>query len=149
MPLGGEPEPLLTTEANERAPRFSPDGRYLAYLSDESEFSELHVVSYPDLRNKWTVSSGDASRPEWAPSGRELFYQRDGHLMVVDVRAEPSFTAGAPRVLLDARQLTSYGGSYDVSPDGERFLFSDNLTTSMSLVVILNWTKELKRLVPI
>lgn len=69
--------------------------------------------------------------------------------MVVDVRTEPSFIAGSPRVLLDARQLTSYGGSYDVSPDGERFLFSDNLTTaSMSLVVILNWTEELKRLVP-
>ena len=70
--------------------------------------------------------------------------------MAVDVRTEPSFRAGAPRVLLEAQQLADYIESFDVSPDGQRFLFVEDVTLSQnrSLVVILNWTEELKRLVP-
>ena len=149
LSAGDEPERILATAASERSPRFSPDGRYLAYVSDESGEDEVFVQSYPDLRDKWTVSTSGGASPEWARDGSELFYRSQGHLMVVDVRTEPSFSAGTPRVLLDAQQLTAYRESFDVSPDGERFLFVDTLSRdTKSLVVILNWTEELKRLVP-
>ena len=69
--------------------------------------------------------------------------------MVVDVRTEPSFHAGTPRVLIEAQQLALYEEGFDVSPDGQRFLFVEtSVRQKRSLVVILNWTEELKRLVP-
>ena len=150
LPIGGEPERFIATAANEGQPRFSPDGRYLAYVSDESGRNEVQVQSYPDLGDKWTVSTDGGTRPEWARDGRELFYRSQGHLMVVEVGTEPSFSAGTPRVLLDAQQLAAYTEPFDVSPDGQRFLFVEDVSLSQkrSLVVILNWTEELKRLVP-
>ena len=150
LPIGGEPERFIATAANERQPRFSPDGRYLAYVSDESGRNEVQVQSYPDLGDKWTVSTDGGMFPVWARDGRELFYRSQGHLMAVEVRTEPSFSAGTSRVLLDAQQLAAYTEPFDVSPDGQRFLFVEDVSLSQkrSLVVILNWTEELKRLVP-
>jgi len=108
------------------------------------------VQSYPDVGDKWTVSTDGGTSPVWALDGRELFYRSQGHLMTVDVRTEPGFSAGTPRVLLDAQRLAAYTEPFDVSPDGQRFLFVENtaLRQNRSLVVILNWTEELKRLVP-
>jgi len=151
LPIGGVPERFLATGANERQPRFSPDGRYLAYVSDESGRNEVQVQSYPDLGDKWTVSTDGGTSPVWARDGRELFYRSQGGLMTVDVRTEPSFNAGTPRVLLDAPRLAVYVEEFDVSSDGQRFLFVEDVVLrrdNRSLVVILNWTEELKRLVP-
>ena len=150
LPIGGEPQRFLATAANERQPRFSPDGRYLAYVSDESGRDEIQVQSYPDMGDKWTVSTDGGTSPVWARDGRELFYRSRGSLMAVDVRTEPRFNAGTPRVLLDAPQLAAYRERFDVSPDGQRFLFVEDAAVrdNRSLVVILNWTEELKRLVP-
>ena len=147
--MGGEPERFIATATNERQPSFSPNGRYLAYVSDGSGRDEVHVQSYPDLGDKWTVFTDGGTFPVWARDGRELFYRSQGHLMVVEVRTEPSFSSGTPRVLLDARRLAAYTEGFDVSPDGQRFLFVENvaLRENRSLVVILNWTEKMKRLV--
>ena len=150
LPVEGEPERLLETTATERNARFSPDGRYIAYQSDETGRPEVQVQSYPGLSEKWTVSVDGGSRPEWARDGRELFYRSQGRLMAIDVRTEPSFRMGTPRELFTAEQLAAYRQSFDVSSDGERFLFVEDveIRERASLVVILNWTDELKRLVP-
>jgi serine/threonine protein kinase/Tol biopolymer transport system component len=147
-------QPFLRTPFNESAPRFSPDGRWLAYVSDESGHWEIYVQPYPGPGGKWEVSTGGGTEPVWNPNGRELFYRSGDKMMVVEIATQPSFTAGKPRVLFEGRYEPSPATSpnYDVSPDGQRFLMfktaeaSDAAPTQIN--VVLNWFEELKRRVP-
>ena len=138
LPVGSEPKPWLTTPADERRPKISPDGRFIAYASDESGQSEIHVQPFA------------GTDPVWSKDGGELFYRSEGRLMAVDVRSEPTFSSGTPRTLLDAQQLAGYADPFEVSLDGEQFLLVEDESAGLkrSLVVVLNWTEELKRLVP-
>ena len=150
----GEARPFLKTPFGERAGRFSPDGRWIAYTSNESGRDEVYVQVLPGPGGKWQVSTDGGGQPVWARSGRELFYRNGDKLMATPVTAQPTFFAGTPRVLFAGRYWQSLPGrgdaTYDVSPDGQRFLMIkvEEETASTQLNVVLDWFEELKRRVP-
>jgi serine/threonine-protein kinase len=152
------PRPFLQTTANERWPDFSPDGRWLAYASDDSGRDEVYVQPYPGPGPRHSISAQGGTQPAWAPNGRELFYTvpdpnaRTGKMMAVDVALTPTFTAGVPRPLESVVQITSPTRGYDVSADG-RFITVREIERSPEpppahMVLVLNWVEELKQRVP-
>jgi len=152
---GGQPEtePILVTQFDEYSSRFSPDGLWLVYVSDESGRYEVYVRSYPDKRGKWLVSTGGGTEPVWSASGREIFYRNGNDMMVVPIRTEPDFDAGTPALVFrKAFEMGIYGSlSYDVSADGQQFLMieRDIEMVPSQLNVVLNWREELQRKVPV
>jgi hypothetical protein len=148
-------QPFLRTPFNESVPRFSPDGRWLAYISDESGRYEVYVQPYPGPGGKWQVSTDGGAEPVWNPNGRELFYRNGDKMMAVEIVTQPSFAAGKPRMLFERpyQPPPATFPNYDVSPDGQRFLMlkPSEETSSASLtqmVVVQNWFEELKQKVP-
>jgi Tol biopolymer transport system component len=142
----GKPFPFLQTEFNETYPKLSPDGKWLAYTSDETGRDEVYVQMFPSPGGKSQVSTSGGSRPVWRRDGRELFYAAgDGKLMAVDVKTGPKLEAGAPKPLFDTRLGVS--GRFDISPDGRRFLLANTVgeADGTPITVIVNWYGELKR----
>jgi len=144
---------FLQTPFNESVPRFSPDGHWLAYISNESGRYEIYVQPYPGPGGKWQISTEGGTEPTWNSNGRELFYRRGDKMMAVDITTQRGFTAGKPRVLFEGRYEPSPGTApnYDVSPDGQRFLMlkpSEPAQAATQINVVLNWFEELKRRVP-
>jgi eukaryotic-like serine/threonine-protein kinase len=155
LPLNdGKPQPFLETPSNETAPRFSPDGRWIAYASDESGRYEIYVRPYPGPGGKWQISTEGGTEPVWNPRGRELFYRARNKMMAVDVTPQPTFSAGKPRMLFEGPYVPSPRSfqDYDVSPDGQRFLMLKSSEQEKSapaqINVVLNWFEELKQKVP-
>jgi Tol biopolymer transport system component len=150
-------ETLLQTAFNEDGGEISPDGRWLAYESNDSGPFQISVRPFPNVESgHWTISSSGGTRPAWARSGRELFYL-DGTNAVtaVSVHTTPTFRAGTPTKLFDGRYYSYVlSRSYDVSPDGQRFLMikdsasGDQPSTLPGIVVVVNWAEELKAKVP-
>ncbi len=136
------------------APEFSPDGHWLAYVSNESGRKEIYVQPYPGPGGKWQISTEGGSEPMWNPKGKELFYRSGDKMMAVDISTQPGFVAGKPRQLFEGDYVPDpYArANYDVSPDGQRFLMlkpseqTGNAPTQIN--VVLNWFEELKRRVP-
>ena len=149
-----KPRPFLQTPSNESGATFSPDGRWLAYVSDESGRDEVYVRAFPGSGGKWQISTQGGDEPVWARDGRELFYRNRDNLMAVTVATKPTFVAGTPKSLFEGRyEKTSYKflPNYDVSPDGQRFLMikaSEPESAATQLNVVLNWADELRRLAP-
>ena len=147
-------QPFLRTPFNESVPRFSPDGRWLSYISNESGRYEVYVQPYPGPGGKWQISTEGGTEPVWNPNGRELFYRSGDKMMAVDIATQPSFTFGKPRMLFEGQyQLSSVPAvNYDVSPDGQRFLMikasEQEQAGPTQINVVLNWFEELKRRVP-
>ena len=147
----------MQTPLQERNAEVSPDGRWVAYQSDESGRYEIYVRPFPEVNGgRWQVSTSGGIQPLWARSGKELFYlgPRDA-VMSVAVEGGSTFGAGNPTRLFEARySLPVFGRTYDVSPDGRRFLMTkvsggtDQTAAPSQLIVVQNWTEELKRLVP-
>ena len=149
LPLedGEEPRPFRSTPFRELDPAFSPDGSWVAYVSDESGRNEVYVQPREGSGRKWQVSTDGGDRPRWAPSGRELFYFNGGTLMSVSINFDPDFQVGRPTPLFERPNLLDY----DIFPDGQRFVIvesSEKEGGETQLAVILNWFDELKRLVP-
>jgi serine/threonine-protein kinase len=151
LPLGGDrkPRPFLRTTADEGAAMISPDGRFLAYVSNASGRPEVYVQTFPEPGGKWQVSSAGGSEPVWARSGKELFYRIGNQMMAVSVDTEPSFTAGKPTALFPDPYLKSgwFQAIYDASPDGQRFVMvqsSDEAEGSTQLNVVQNWPELLR-----
>ncbi len=159
LPMDGDqtPVPFLVTPFNERAGRFSPDGRWLAYVSDESGRDEVYVRPYPPgPSQEETISTNGGRGPVWSRDGRELYYQNGEQVMVVAVDAGGSFRASPPKLLFmgDYAQPNRNGAipTYDVSQDG-RFLMMKNAATdegqaSAQVVLVQNFAEELARLFP-
>ena len=128
----------------------SPDGRWLAYVSNESGRSEVYVTAFPEAKGKWQVSSSGATSPRWRSDGRELFFsQIDGILMAAEVTAgKDSFTFASVKPLSDRRVFqNNYSSTYDVFPDGQRFVMTAIKPEGIHapLTLVTNWRAELKK----
>jgi len=157
LPLDGEkkPFPLLSTEFNHRTGQFSPDGRWVAYTSDESGREEVYVRTFsPDPaaavsdEGKWLISTGGGSEPRWRTDGKELYYLTpDRKLMAVELATNAGFAAAVPKALFQAPQRAAtlpYG--WDVTPDGKRFLFAAPAEQREApFTMVVNWQATLKR----
>ena len=149
LPTFGDrkPIPVLHTPFSEFGAKFSPDGRYIAYQSNESGHSEIYVQTFPDAGGKWQVSTAGGVDASWRSDGKEIYYRSpEQKLMAVDVQAGPTFQAGIPRPLMPARVPSGpYRNRYVAAADGQRFLFvaplgRDAMTPT---TVVLNWFAEL------
>jgi serine/threonine-protein kinase len=149
----GRARPLLVAQGSQVAARLSPDGRWLAYVSDESGRAEVYVRPYrgPDL--KWTISVDGGFAPKWSRDGSELFYVSDRSgsykLFAVPVVTTPPFRPGAPRILFE-RRGEHYG--FDVTPDGQRFVVAEDaeaVTERLRIVIVPDWFDELRAKVPV
>ena len=146
--------PLLTDSFSETGPALSPDGKWLAYASDESGREEIFVRPFPNTAGgRWQVSTAGGSAARWAHSGRELFFEApSGDMMVVPVTPGPTFAPGAPRRLFPLG--SGLIGSnvvplYDITPDDQRFIMARLSAANQApgagqLVVVDNWFEELK-----
>ncbi len=148
---GSGTERLVVGSAfNEYDARLSPDGRWLAYTSDESGISQVYVQPFPDLDARFPISTSGGSEAVWARDGRRLFYRSDTTMWAVSVEPGETFEAGVPEPLFEdryARKAASHTG-YDVGRDGRFLVIGDDSPQNETMTVILNWTEELKRLVP-
>jgi len=146
---GAVPQPLLNDPYFELLAELSPDGRWLAYASNESGRYEVYVRSYPELDRKWQISADGGFEPVWSRDGTELFYRDEEgrRLISVDVAFEPEFKVGGTEVVLDQPFVPSvgFGRNYDVAPDGRSFLFVRQDLGEVErarLQVVLNWDDE-------
>ncbi len=150
---------LLKEEYAESNPSISPDGKYMAYISDESGQSGIYVRPFPEVnKGKWQISTGYGECPLWSPDGSKLFYISDDGVIEVPVDTKTTFNAGKPRVLFRGAYVGGYGESpsWDISPDGKRFLMiklpqttADESTAQRKITIVLNWLEELKERVPV
>jgi Tol biopolymer transport system component len=146
----GEPRVVLKTPFNESYPEVSRDGRWIAYLSNETGRSEVVLRGSAGSFEQWQVSTGGGSQPRWRGDGRELYYvSPDGFLMAVSVETQPVFRPGAPRKMfpLPARPDRDTPIFEDVTSDGRRFLLNVPVTarSGVGFHVILNWPSLLDR----
>jgi Tol biopolymer transport system component/predicted Ser/Thr protein kinase len=158
LKLEGErkPRPFLQTPFNEGAPMFSPDGRWLAYQSDESGRQEIYVRPFPGPGGRSQISTEGGTEPMWARNGRELFYRSGDKMMAAAIETKPVFAATKPKLLFEGHYergffSASFQPNYDVSPDGQRFLMikaSEQESAVTQVNVVLNWSDEVRRLAP-
>ena len=142
-----ESYPLLETSFNEKCPKLSPDGRFVAYLSDESGRNELYVRPFPTGGRKWPISSGGAAQIRWSRRSGELFYTEAHTLIAVGARTMPEFAVGATTRLFSHAGFTDVADSnYDVSADGQRVLLPEKVETEEPMIhVVQNWFAEFQR----
>lgn len=147
-------QPFLRTPFNESVPMFSPDGRWIAYISNKSGRWEVYVQPYPSTGGKWQISTEGGTEPVWNRNGRELFFRNGDKIMAVEITEHPNLAAGKPRVLFEGHYVLPPGTTpnYDVSPDGQHFLMIKANEAAeeapAQINVVLNWFEELKRRVP-
>jgi serine/threonine-protein kinase len=160
-PKPGKPELFLRTQFSEQEPAFSPDGRWIAYTSNESGRYEVYVRPFPSgapsRAGKWQISTGGGSHPIWSGKSRAVFYESlDNHIMVaVYIASADSFAADKPRLWSNA-QIREPAGirNLDLAPDGKRFVVSlrpeatGGQKGSVHVTVLLNFFDELRRRVP-
>ena len=145
----GEAVVFLQTEFEDAAPKFSPDGRFVVYTSNESGRFEVYVRSFPDGTGKRQISSGGGTQPRWGRDAKEIFYVERDTLMAVRVETTPSFMVDSPQVLFDHPDLfvaTRVSPYYDIAKDGQRFVLSETLEDAgpIAIHVVQNWFAEFK-----
>ena len=150
LPLFGDrkPIPYLHTEANERLAKLSPNGKWLAYMSDESNRNEVYIRTFPNPSGKWQVSVNGGGKPVWSRDGKELFFiGADRKMMAAEVKDGDQFEAGLPKPLFDTQLSPDAEEAYfDVSKDG-RFLIpaSAEQLVNTAMTVVVNWAAGLKK----
>jgi Tol biopolymer transport system component len=154
LPLEGDrkPFPFLKTAANEVFARFSPDGKWIAYQSDESGKDQVYVQPFPPgagVSGKWQISVDGGVGARWRSDGKELFFLNAGKLMAVEVSVmNGSFHAGIPKMLFDTHMsLPFYWNNYEPSADGRRFLIPVRVEqeAAFPMTVVMNWMAGLKK----
>jgi len=156
-------KPLLQEKYNEDQPQISPDGRWMAYMSNESGKNEIYVRPFPDVnKGRWQISTVGGSDPLWSPNAREIFYRNGDEVMAVAVETEPTFKAGKPETLFRGTYIPFSpleGNPWDISLDGKRFLMLKEVASTSEpaaaaetipkINIVLNWFEELKERVPV
>jgi serine/threonine protein kinase len=162
---------LLQEEHAETDPRVSPDGRWMAYATNESGREEIYVRPFPDAESggRWQVSTDGGNSPLWSPEGRELFYRNGDAAMAVPVETDPAFSPGNPELLFrgtyyinDIPSLQITLTPWDIHPDGRRFLMikpaaetggespAESATEGpRKIIIVTNWFEELKQKAPV
>jgi hypothetical protein len=142
-----ERTPLVQTEFNEIQAEFSPDGKWVAYTSDNSGRREIYVQAFPPGNHRWRISPHGGEQPKWRGDGKELFYLApDGKLMAVALPQRGSLEDIAPAAIFETQLRPSrLGNDYDVAPDGERFILNLPVREERStpLTILGNWPSEL------
>jgi Tol biopolymer transport system component len=139
--------PLLRTPFNERSIALSPDGKWLAYVSNEGGTDELYVRRLEEGSGRWRVPRGAATEPRWGPGGRELFFRVADTVMAMAMTPGPEPTFSAPRKVLAGRFVSDgLKAVWDVSPDGRRFVFvrSQAEAETPAMTVLLHWFDRLR-----
>jgi serine/threonine protein kinase/Tol biopolymer transport system component len=145
-----QPQVFLSTPSGESNPKLSPDGRFVAYVSNESGQREVYVRPFPSGDGRWQVSGSGGEQPRWRNDGKELFYvENDTMMMAVPASTGQKLTFGQPQMLFESEDLNFRGGAqtqYDVSADGQRFLTSTfaDTDTSPTIHIVLNWSEEFR-----
>ncbi len=151
---GFDSRPFLQTAFSETNSRLSPDGRFVAYLSDESGRREVYVRPFPEGGGKWQISANGGNFQRWSRDGSELFYVEGQTLMSVAVSTTGGFSAGSAKPLFEHPGLGGGGGgssTYDVSADGQRFVVVEDVESEEgeeakppAIHVVENWFEEFK-----
>jgi Tol biopolymer transport system component len=150
LPLFGDrqPYPFLHTPFDEAQGRFSPDGRWVAYVSDEAGAPEIYVTPFPSASGKWRISTAGGAWPQWRRDGREIFYvESENRLMAAAVDGRgPDFKVGPARVLFKAA-WKSFGNPCVASADGQRLLVNMLVEepAAVPITVVVNWPALLKK----
>ncbi len=151
VPMFGDrrPFPVFQTEFDEFAAQFSPDGRFVVYMSNETGRYEVYVRAFSGAAGKWQISTAGGAQPRWSHDGKEIFYiTLDGTLIAVPVDVTKRFDAGVPAKLFSIAThalLAELPPPYDVAPDGRRFIFMSRLESpSTPITVTRNWTSALE-----
>jgi Tol biopolymer transport system component len=152
----GKPEVFLQTPAGELYPTFSPDGRWMACMSNESGTNQIYVRAFPDKGGKWQISNSGGTYPMWSRDVHELFFETlDNHIMVAGYTVKgDSFVADKPR-LWSEKQLGGSLSNFDLAPDGKRIAAlmpvetADAQKTQNQVIFLMNFSDELRRKVPI
>jgi serine/threonine-protein kinase len=149
--LDGQLKVLMEAPASESQATLSPDGRWLAYTSDEAGMFQVFVREFPGPGGKWQVSTAGGLGPAWSSDGSELFFRDQNDLLVVKVAREgASFKAGRPEVVFDDLRVMSAIRDYDVF-DSKRILIVESAgedTSPAGVTVVVNWLDDLERRVP-
>jgi serine/threonine-protein kinase len=156
LPMEGDrtPQVYIQTPYDETTPRFSPDGRYVAYVSDESGRNEVYVQPFTGSGVKYRISVDGGAEVVWGETG-EIFYRSGSRMMAVQVRTEPSLEIRRPQLLFEGSYSLNSGraANYDVSADGQRFLMLKREESQISaptlINIVQNWSEELKQKVPV
>jgi serine/threonine-protein kinase len=142
--------PLVATPASETGPQLSPDGKWLAYASDESGTFEIYVRPFPNVSSaRWQISTSGGTSPLWAHSGKELFFRtKQGDVASVPVSTTSGFSVGTPRALFSAKpfRFSPQALTYNISPDDKRFLMMRETATGEAgqLIVSEHWLDDIE-----
>ncbi len=151
LPLFGDRKPFqfLQSQFNTITPEFSPNGKWMAYVSDDSGRNEVYAAPFPSGAGKWPVSTGGGRYPRWRRDGKELFYlSADNRIMAAEIAEKhDSLEVGSVRTLFQARSTSLIGWMYDATPDGRKFLVvtEKESGTSEPITLIVNWPALLKK----
>ena len=152
MPADGgeEPTAILPRTGNNWGAAFSPDGRYIAFTSDQTGRSEVFVSPYPATGQRWQISFDGGEEPQWSPDSEELYFSNGRVWKRVRVRLSPSFTADKPRIMFEGPYLNVGGLGYNVAPGGGRFLLlrGASFETTREIQIIQGWRQAVNGLLP-
>ncbi|MFA6455952.1 MAG: protein kinase [Bacteroidota bacterium] len=152
IPFTGDKTPwkYLETKRDEYESTISPNGKWIAYLTDETGSYQIFVRSFPNKEGKWQISNDVAEEPRWSPDGKYLYYRKSSQVMAVPVTTATTFSAGAPTVLIKnfPAQNVDSGISYDITSDGKYFITTQPAkgVSYKNISVVINWTEEVKNL---
>ncbi|MGD8869388.1 MAG: hypothetical protein PVI01_17345, partial [Gemmatimonadales bacterium] len=148
LPLDGdrEPRPVLVTPFNESSPELSPEGRWLAYVSDQSGRYEVYLRGYPEGGAQWQVSAAGGTEPVWSPDGHELYYRQGQQVLAAQLGlGEDARVLGRDSLFAGPYYENVRWPEFDVHPDGDRFVFVRVGRSTIRPVVVINWRDELAR----
>jgi len=143
---GGQSVPVLAVLNDDKLPRVSPDGKWLAYVSNESGREEVYVRAMSGEGGRVPVSAGGGGEPLWAQGGRRLFYRFQARVMAATIATQPELRVDGREVVFEGQYASDvFHPNYDVTRDGQTFIMVRPIEENRRLVLVVNWIAELRR----